>query len=64
MALAIIASSQRVWSAETEFADIKAEIGKRHDEAVKRLPEWIHLPSIAAENRGMVEECATSDFFR
>jgi acetylornithine deacetylase/succinyl-diaminopimelate desuccinylase-like protein len=32
-------------------ADIQREIAKRHDEAVKRLQEWIALPSIAAENR-------------
>ena len=30
---------------------IQAEIGKRHDESVKRLQEWIALPSIAAEDR-------------
>jgi acetylornithine deacetylase/succinyl-diaminopimelate desuccinylase-like protein len=34
---------------------IKAEIAKRHDEGVKRLSDWIKLPSIAAENRGMPE---------
>jgi acetylornithine deacetylase/succinyl-diaminopimelate desuccinylase-like protein len=34
-----------------DFADIRNEIAKRHDEAVKRLQEWIALPSIAAENR-------------
>jgi acetylornithine deacetylase/succinyl-diaminopimelate desuccinylase-like protein len=34
-----------------DFADIKREIAKRHDEAVKRLQDWIALPSIAAENR-------------
>src|SRR5258708_39318425 len=34
-----------------DFADIKNEIGKRHAEAVKRLQDWIALPSIAAENR-------------
>src|SRR2546430_13324549 len=31
--------------------DIRAEITKRHNEAVKRLQDWIALPSIAAENR-------------
>lgn len=36
-------------------AAIKAEIGKRHDEAVKRLQDWIALPSIAAENRNSKE---------
>ncbi len=34
-----------------DMADIRAEIAKRHDEAVKRLQDWIALPSIAAEDR-------------
>ncbi len=34
------------------FADIKKEIAKRHDESVKRLQDWIHQVSIAAEDRG------------
>src|SRR2546428_10333454 len=34
-----------------DLADIRREITKRHDEAVKRLQDWIALPSIAAENR-------------
>src|SRR5256885_2173441 len=36
---------------------IKVEVEKRHDESVRRLQEWIHQPSIAAENRGMSEGC-------
>ena len=36
-------------------ADIKAEITKRHDEAIKRLQDWIAQVSIAAENRGYPE---------
>jgi len=36
---------------------IRAQIEKRHDEAVERLQEWIRQPSIAAENRGMAEGC-------
>ena len=43
------------YSADTEHADIKAEITKRHDEAVKRLQDWIAQVSIAAENRGYPE---------
>ena len=43
------------YSADTEHADIKAEITKRHDEAVKRLQDWIEQVSIAAENRGYPE---------
>jgi len=33
-----------------DLDDIRREITKRHDEAVKRLQAWIALPSIAAEN--------------
>ncbi len=36
---------------------VLAQVEKRHDEAVKRLQEWIRQPSIAAENRGMNEGC-------
>ena len=35
-----------------DLADIRREVTKRHDEAVKRLQDWIALPSIAAEDRG------------
>jgi len=41
--------------AAPDLKPIYAEIEKRHDEAVKRLQEWIHQPSIAAENRGVTE---------
>src|SRR4051812_28793130 len=37
---------------------IQAEIVKRHGEGVARLQEWVRLPSIAAENRGVEEGCA------
>jgi hypothetical protein len=40
-----------------EMDGIRAEIEKRHDEAVERLQHWIQQPSIAAENRGMNEGC-------
>src|SRR6266571_7854385 len=40
-----------------DFAAIRAEIEKHHDEAVQRLQEWIRQPSIAAENRGMNDGC-------
>ena len=32
---------------------IRATVEKNHDAAIKRLQEWIALPSIAAENRDM-----------
>src|SRR5712664_2550539 len=41
--------------ATNDHADIKAEITKRRDEAVKRLHDWIAQVSIAAENRGYPE---------
>jgi acetylornithine deacetylase/succinyl-diaminopimelate desuccinylase-like protein len=40
-----------------ELGAIRAQIEKRHDEAVQRLQAWIRQPSIAAENRGMTEGC-------
>lgn len=45
----LLVAGPRSYSAE-DLAGIKAEITKRHDEAVKRLQDWIKLPSIAAEN--------------
>jgi acetylornithine deacetylase/succinyl-diaminopimelate desuccinylase-like protein len=41
--------------AAEDLGPIKAEIAKRHDEAVKRLQDWIKLPSIAAENLNSAE---------
>jgi acetylornithine deacetylase/succinyl-diaminopimelate desuccinylase-like protein len=52
-ALAIAATHS--FAATDDHADIKAEITKRHDEAVKRLQDWIAQVSIAAENRGYPE---------
>ncbi|MFI5180603.1 MAG: M20/M25/M40 family metallo-hydrolase [Thermoanaerobaculia bacterium] len=40
-----------------DLSKIYAEIERRHDEAVKRLQDWIRQPSIAAENRGVAEGC-------
>src|SRR5437763_16383452 len=42
---------------ERDFEPIWAQITKQHDESVRRLQEWIHQPSIAAENRGVSEGC-------
>jgi acetylornithine deacetylase/succinyl-diaminopimelate desuccinylase-like protein len=36
---------------------VLTQVEKRHDEAVRRLQEWVRQPSIAAENRGMEEGC-------
>src|SRR6201997_2602405 len=42
-------------AADTDLPAIKSEVTKRHDEAVKRLQDWIGQVSIAAENRGYPE---------
>ena len=42
-------------AADSDLPAIKAEITKRHDEAVKRLQDWIKQVSIAAEDRGYPE---------
>jgi acetylornithine deacetylase/succinyl-diaminopimelate desuccinylase-like protein len=54
-ALAAVAFPEQSSSADIDLAPIKAEVVKRHDEALKRLQDWIHLPAIAAENRGYPE---------
>ncbi|MDQ3117312.1 MAG: M20/M25/M40 family metallo-hydrolase [Verrucomicrobiota bacterium] len=38
------------WAAGADYADVKAQIAKQHDDGVKRLQDWIKLPSIAAED--------------
>src|SRR2546429_3512050 len=53
--VALIAGASHAFSAENDVATIKTEITKRHDEAVKRLQDWIGQVSIAAENRGYPE---------
>lgn len=51
----IAATAPRSYCADTDINDIKAEVTKRHDEAVKRLHDWIAQISIAAEDRGYPE---------
>src|SRR5262245_47102880 len=57
-----VATSAALWAAtHAPLAAAKAngaiydEIGRRHDETVSRLQDWIKQPSIAAENIGMAE---------
>jgi acetylornithine deacetylase/succinyl-diaminopimelate desuccinylase-like protein len=45
----------RAFSAGEDFSDVKAQVAKQHDEAIKRLQNWIAQVSIAAENRGYPE---------
>ncbi len=55
---AALGYTSSAWSGDNHgLDDIRAEIKKRHDEAVQRLQKWIHQPSIAAENRGVTEGC-------
>jgi acetylornithine deacetylase/succinyl-diaminopimelate desuccinylase-like protein len=54
MIAAALVSHQQAKAAE-DLSGIKTEITKRHDEAVKRLQDWIHQVSIAAEDRGYPE---------
>jgi acetylornithine deacetylase/succinyl-diaminopimelate desuccinylase-like protein len=42
---------------QNDLNPIWPQIEKHHDEAVKRLQEWIKQPSIAAENKGVNEGC-------
>src|SRR5437762_1237525 len=56
-AAAALSWANRSWTAEHDFSPIRKQIEKRHGEAVRRLQEWIHQPSIAAENRGVSEGC-------
>src|SRR6267378_1831255 len=45
---------QPAWCAD-DLTDIKGQITKQHDQSVKRLQDWIHQVSIAAENSGYPE---------
>jgi acetylornithine deacetylase/succinyl-diaminopimelate desuccinylase-like protein len=53
--LAFALAAPGLAGAADDFADVKREIAKRHDESVKRLQEWIALPSIAAESLNSAE---------
>jgi acetylornithine deacetylase/succinyl-diaminopimelate desuccinylase-like protein len=54
-AVALLVGVHNAYAAENDLSAIKVEITKRHDEAVKRLQDWIRQVSIAAENRGFPE---------
>ena len=52
-----MSSLSRSAFAANDPSAIYAEIGRRHGEALKRLQDWIRVPSIAAESRSMNEGC-------
>src|ERR1700741_3349773 len=51
-AFTILHGAIHSYASGDDLTDIRREIANRHDEAVKRLQEWIALPSIGAEDRG------------
>ena len=55
---ALLAPGVSLAAGQGEMAKVKAAIAAGHDAAVKRLQDWIALPSIAAENRNMAEGAA------
>jgi acetylornithine deacetylase/succinyl-diaminopimelate desuccinylase-like protein len=48
--LAALVGCSNAFAAAEDSSAIREEITRRHDEAVKRLKDWIALPSIAAED--------------
>jgi len=55
LALAITTLAPNCARAADTFEPIRRQIAARHGEAVKRLQDWIALPSIAAENLNSTE---------
>ena len=53
--LSAFATPVHAAAASDPYADVRKEIAAHHDEAVKRLQDWIALPSIAAENLNSAE---------
>ncbi len=54
-AMAIAIPGTNAARAADNFADVRREIVARHGEALKRLQDWIALPSIAAESLNSAE---------
>jgi acetylornithine deacetylase/succinyl-diaminopimelate desuccinylase-like protein len=55
LAAALLSCTSIAWSAAEDFADIEVQVAQQHDAGVKRLQDWIRLPSIAAEDIGFPE---------
>ncbi|MGL4541049.1 MAG: M20/M25/M40 family metallo-hydrolase, partial [Polymorphobacter sp.] len=55
LGVAALALPQMALAAPADLAALTAELAKSHDTNVKRLQDWIRVPSIAAENRGFPE---------
>lgn len=52
IATALLFCTPVVVGAPADFADIEAQVARQHDAGVRRLQDWIRLPSIAAEDLG------------
>ncbi|MEO8160089.1 MAG: M20/M25/M40 family metallo-hydrolase [Arenimonas sp.] len=50
VALSFATLAPAAFAAEPDLAPIKAQVAAQHDASVKRLKDWIGVPSIAAEN--------------
>ena len=55
LAAAVTITTTSAARAADDFKDINQQVIAHHDEAIKRLQEWIALPSIAAENLNSTE---------
>ncbi len=55
LASALLSCTSAAWSAPADFPDIEAQVARQHNAGVKRLQDWIRLPSIAAEDIGYPE---------
>src|SRR5262245_10968495 len=52
---ALVCAASFMTSRADDLADIRREVEKRHGEAVKRLQDWIAVPSLPALNSGYPE---------
>lgn len=48
---------QQAFAQQADMEPIRRAIAQQHDQNLKRLQDWIALPSIAAENRNINEGC-------
>lgn len=51
----LLVGPMRAWAAKETYAAIRKAAVAGRDAAIKRIQDWIALPSIAAENRNMAE---------
>jgi acetylornithine deacetylase/succinyl-diaminopimelate desuccinylase-like protein len=55
LAAVLLACLSVACSEPADFSAIEAQVAEQHDAGVRRLQEWIQLPSIAAEDLGFPE---------